>query len=110
MKKNAFAGGLLALLMLSPFVLESFAADLANGRKVFQANCAGCHKNGGNVVARDKTLQKEALLKYNHSSPQAIQKQVAEGHGKMPAFKNLLSPAQIEDVAAYVLDQAAQGW
>jgi len=28
----------------------------------------------------------------------------------MPAFKEKLTDAQIEDVAAYVLDQAKNGW
>lgn len=110
MKKNALSGCLIALLMLCPLARKSFAVDLANGRKVFQANCAACHKNGGNAVAGDKTLKKEAMLKYGRSSLEAIQKHVANGRGKMPAFKNFLSTKQIEDVSVYVLDQAEKGW
>lgn len=96
--------------MLCLIARKSFAVDLVNGRKVFQANCAACHKNGGNVVAENKTLKKEALLKYGRSSLEAIQKHVANGRKKIPAFKNFLSPKQIEDVSVYILDQAGKGW
>jgi cytochrome c6 len=40
------------------------------------------------------------------NSSEAIIAQVTNGKNAMPAFKGRLKPAQIEDVAAYVLDQA----
>jgi cytochrome c6 len=40
----------------------------------------------------------------------AIIRQVTNGNGAMPAFSSKLSGEQIEDVAAYVLSQADNGW
>ncbi|PSB06959.1 cytochrome C6 [filamentous cyanobacterium CCP2] len=88
----------------------AIAADLANGAKVFSANCAACHVGGGNLVNAAKTLKKEALEQYQMASIDAITTQVTNGKAAMPAFKGRLTSAQIADVAAYVLDQAEKGW
>lgn len=66
--------------------------------------------SGRNVVAAAKTLKKEALEKYSMNSMEAIVNQVHNGKNAMPAFKNRLNDKQIEDVAAYVLEQAEKGW
>lgn len=89
---------------------SALAADIANGSKVFGANCAACHMGGGNVVNSSKTLKKSDLEQYNMASLEAIQAQVKQGKAAMPSFLGRLTPEQIEDVAAYVLDQAEKGW
>ena len=38
--------------------------DTANGAKIFKANCAGCHVNGGNIIRRGKNLKLRALKRY----------------------------------------------
>jgi cytochrome c6 len=43
-------------------------------------------------------------------SAEKIIAQVTKGKGAMPAFKGRLKPEQIENVAAYVLQQADNGW
>jgi cytochrome c6 len=86
------------------------AADVAQGAKVFQTNCAACHMGGGNVVNAMKTLKQADLETYGMNSLDAIQTQVTNGKAAMPAFRGRLSDADIENVAAYVLEQAAQGW
>ncbi|MCU0526847.1 MAG: c-type cytochrome [Elainella sp. Prado103] len=86
------------------------AADLAGGAKVFSANCAACHVGGGNLVNATKTLKKADLEKYEMASLEAIKTQVTNGKNAMPAFSGRLTADQIEDVAAYVLDQAGKGW
>jgi cytochrome c6 len=86
------------------------AGDLANGAKVFEANCAQCHIGGGNLVMPPKTLKKEALEKNGMKSIEAITKQVTNGKGAMPKFGGRLKPQQIEDVATYVLSQADKDW
>ncbi len=88
----------------------AFAANLANGAKVFSGNCAACHMGGGNVVMANKTLKKEALEQYGMYSEEAIIYQVQHGKNAMPAFGGRLTEEQIRDVAAYVMDQAAKGW
>ena len=88
----------------------AWAGDATSGAKIFSANCAACHAGGRNVINGAKTLQKEALDKYEMNSLDAIVNQVTNGKNAMPAFKDRLSDAQIDDVATYVLSQAEQGW
>lgn len=109
LKRILFTVLLLATALLS-FTPPALAADLANGAKVFSANCTSCHMNGRNMVNPAKTLQKADLEKYEMASLAAIQNQVRNGKNAMPAFQGRLNDAQIEDVATYLLDQAEQGW
>jgi cytochrome c6 len=102
---------LLAVSFLT-FALGSpaFAADAAQGAKVFSANCAACHMGGNNVVMANKTLKKEALEQFSMYSADAIMTQVTNGKNAMPAFSPKLSADEIANVAAYVLAQADKGW
>jgi cytochrome c6 len=86
------------------------AADLANGAKIFNANCSACHIGGNNVIIANKTLKKEALEKYGMNSLEAVKTQVSKGKNAMPAFSGRLSESQIEDVASYILEQSRKGW
>jgi cytochrome c6 len=88
----------------------TLATEVANGAKVFSANCAACHAGGGNVIIATKTLKKQALQAYSMDSMDAIIYQLQNGKNAMPAFKGRLSDTEIEDVAAYVLDKAEAGW
>lgn len=107
---------LLTVVLLTLTVLNitisspALAADTANGAQVFNVHCAGCHINGGNIVRRGKTLKQKALKKYGMDSIDAIAYLVTNGKNNMSAFKERLSEQQIEDVSAYVLEQAEQGW
>jgi cytochrome c6 len=92
------------------FSSPALAGDSASGAKVFSANCASCHAGGKNLVQANKTLKKDALEKYGMNSAEAIIAQVTNGKNAMPAFKGRLKPDQIENVAAYVLEQADKGW
>jgi cytochrome c6 len=88
------------------FAGQAAAADLAAGSRVFSQNCAACHINGGNVVNGAKTLKKADLEKYDMYSTDKIITQVTKGKMAMPAFLGRLTETEIENVAAYVLDQA----
>ena len=92
------------------FSSPALAADAASGAKVFSANCASCHAGGRNLVNAAKTLKKADLEKYDMYSAEAIITQVTKGKGAMPAFGKRLKAEQIENVAAYVLEQADNGW
>lgn len=100
---------LVALVFLMG-VMPVHAADLADGAKLFRANCAGCHLKGGNVLNGAKTLKLAALEQYSMNSLEAITTQITNGKAQMPAFGSKLSPEQIDNVAHYVLDQAEKGW
>ena len=62
------------------------------------------------MVNAAKTLKKEALVKYNMYSQEAIVTQLTKGKNAMPAFGKRLNKDQIENVAAYVLEQAGKDW
>ncbi|GAB4198651.1 MAG: c-type cytochrome [Coleofasciculaceae cyanobacterium] len=100
------------LLIVLTFTLHppALAADTANGAKIFSVQCAGCHINGGNIVRRGKTLKLKALKRNQMDSQDAIATLVANGKNNMSAYKDRLSPKEIEDVATYVLEQAEKGW
>ncbi|WP_366914224.1 cytochrome c6 PetJ [Mastigocoleus sp. MO_188.B34] len=85
-------------------------ADINHGEKIFKANCAGCHINGGNIIRRGKNLKLRALKRYKMDSVEAISAIVANGKNNMSAYKDRLSVTEIRDVAAYVLGKAETGW
>ena len=81
-----------------------------NGAKIFEYNCAGCHINGSNIIRRGKNLKIKALKKYGYDSTEAIAEIVTNGKNNMSAYKDRLSEEQIQEVAAYVLEQANNNW
>jgi len=98
------------LLLISTFTFPASAADTANGAQIFSVHCAGCHINGGNIVRRGKNLKAKALKKYGMDSIDAVTSIVTNGKNNMSAYKDRLSEQQIQDVAAYVLEQAENNW
>ena len=70
-----------------------------NGKAIFaSAGCGSCHTlkaagTGGNVGPNLDSLK---------PSEPTVEKQVTNGGGVMPAFKDTLSEKQIQDVSAYV--------
>ena len=102
---------IIMLIVLSfTFSPPALAADTANGAKIFSVHCAGCHVNGGNIVRRGKTLKKRALKRNGMDSLDAIAFLVANGKNNMSAYKDRLTAKEIEDVSAYVLEQAENNW
>jgi cytochrome c6 len=106
--KGFGVAGALAFGMAVP----AFAADVAAGEQVFNANCAACHAGGQNVIMPDKTLEKEALDQYlaGGRSVASVVTQVTNGKNAMPAFGGRLSDEDIANVATYVITTADAGW
>jgi cytochrome c6 len=88
----------------------SSPALAADGAALFKANCAACHAGGKNLVNSAKSLKKTDLEKYGMYSSEAIITQVTKGKGAMPAFGKKLKGDEIQGIAAYVLEQAENGW
>lgn len=88
----------------------AWAADVSAGAQVFETHCIGCHLNGGNIIRGGKNLKQKALERNGYATPEAIAQIVTNGKANMSAYKDRLTPAEIEDVAAYVLQQAQQNW
>ncbi len=101
---------ILLIALTFTFSPPALAADTANGAKIFSVQCAGCHVNGGNIVRRGKTLKKKALKRNGMDSLDAIAFLVANGKSNMSAYKDRLTAKEIEDVSAYVLEQAENNW
>lgn len=96
----------------SPTWADEISGGLAldNGQLIFEAQCVGCHVNGGNIIRRGKTLQLKALQRNHRDSLEAIADLVRNGKMPMSAYKDKLTDQEILDVSAYVLNQAQQGW
>lgn len=89
---------------------DSYPAGIADkGAKTFNKKCIACHKGGLNSVKPEKTLQKDVLEKNGYDT-MAIIKQVTCGKGGMPAIGKKWKPKKLANVAAYVLQQAENGW
>ena len=95
----------LVLIFVILFALGLHAlADENEGESTYKARCAFCHgKDGvpksfakGAAAFNDETWKKETSL-------EAIEKVVAEGRKRMPAFKNKLTPEEIKAVSAYLM-------
>lgn len=86
------------------------AADLAEGAKIFQAQCAGCHPNGGNIIRRGKNLKLRALKRNKVDSIESISDLVTNGKNNMSAYGDRLSKIEIENVSNYVLKMAENNW
>ena len=109
--KKLFPIVLLTLIVLNlNFIPTALAADTANGAKIFSVQCAGCHINGSNIVRRGKNLKLKALKKYDMDSIEAISSIVTNGKNNMSAYKDRLTEQEIQNVAAYVLEQAEKDW
>ncbi len=82
--------------------LASDPAALANGKSLFDMNCAVCHRaDGGGLIGPN--LTDDAWL--HGSSPTAIHATIANGvlEKGMPPWDRLLKPEQVDAVTAYVI-------
>jgi mono/diheme cytochrome c family protein len=95
----AFCVFVALLFIKEPSTPAPAAASSADGAALFASHCASCHGsdgsgnigprlNGGAVVRQFPNAAAEVTL-------------VANGEGRMPAFKTQLSQAQLEAVVAY---------
>lgn len=83
---------------------------LDEGGSLFGAHCAGCHLQGGNIIRRGKTLKMAALERNGIASPEAIAAIAAGGVGQMGGYAQSLGEGGPEAVAAWVWQQALNGW
>jgi cbb3-type cytochrome c oxidase subunit III len=83
---------------------EAQAVSGTNGKQIFVTKCGGCHtlKDAGTTGTQGPNLD---LLKPPFAR---IKSQVIKGGGIMPAFKGVLTDAQINAVAKYVADHVGK--
>ena len=78
-------------------------SQAASGAKLFSDNCESCHGTNGAGGHIGPNLQKSAIA----VSLAKVEKQVRNGGTVMPPFKGVLSGAEIDAVAHYVVEQIA---
>ncbi|MEB3312260.1 MAG: c-type cytochrome [Snowella sp.] len=102
----------LAILIFDQGLLDNptLAANTANGAKIFKLHCMVCHLKERNMIIPGKDLTQEALAANEMDNSEAIIAQVTNGKNAMPSFRARLRREDIQDVAAYVLEQAANDW
>jgi mono/diheme cytochrome c family protein len=77
----------------------SAAANVVNGEQVFASTCVICHGEDGKGGHGGGAPLSEVT-----SATAAIQT-ITGGRNSMPAFDGVLTPEQIRDVAAYVVQR-----
>jgi mono/diheme cytochrome c family protein len=83
---------------------EAQVVSGTNGASIFKQKCASCHT----LKAAASTGTIGPNLDQLKPSFQVAQNQVVHGGGAMPAFKGVLTDAQIRAVARYVSDSAGK--
>ena len=86
------------------------AANLDDGAAIFEANCAGCHPKGGNILRRGKTLKQKALKRNHVDTLDEVIALVTNGKNNMSAYGDRLTKEEIKTVSNYVLEQATKNW
>jgi quinohemoprotein ethanol dehydrogenase len=85
---------------------EAAAAPNAEaGKEVFAEECSVCHGATGHGGNGGPDLRTMPLAK----TQEGAEKQVTNGGGGMPPFKGVLSEEEIENVAAYVVEDVVGG-
>jgi cytochrome c6 len=102
--------GLVALVVLWPMPAWG-AIDAGNlGAQLFENHCAACHRDGGNIIRRSRTLKLGALERHGLASPEAIARIAASGIGQMGGYGDALGPGGPEAVGTWVWLQAQKAW
>jgi quinohemoprotein ethanol dehydrogenase len=79
-------------------------ANADEGLKVYEGNCLACHGKGGEDGHNGPNLK---LSKVTADAQKVIER-VKKGGTTMPAFENILTKEQINNVAAYLTDVIAK--
>jgi cytochrome c len=96
----------LALAIASPLAFAASKGDPDKGKDVFAANCAVCH----NADSTDKKMgpglkglfSKDKLNNGEKPTEESVRKQIDEGGKGMPAYKDMLSDDEKDDLIAYL--------
>ena len=97
--KKLTAVALLFVLALAPAMLA------ADGAAVYKAKCAMCHgPDGAGQTTMGKNLKLRDLRSADvqKQTDAQLNKWIADGKGKMPAYKGKLTPADIDALVAFI--------
>jgi cytochrome c6 len=92
---------------------DRLTGDLSAGQRIFERKCVSCHnRNGdGNTVTGSRFKYANLLdgVWRSDGSPEAIERQIRQGHDPMPKFEGKLTDEEIRQTAAYVLELSRTG-
>jgi cytochrome c6 len=87
------------------FGIAGKSASATSGEAGFKQHCSMCHPNGGNIINRQKPLNKKNLDANHIIKPEDIILVVRKGAPGMPALdKNKLSDEDAMNIANYILN------
>ena len=75
-------------------------ANVHAGEEVFLQKCFQCHSINKGEVRVGPSLY--GVMKNGHLSAAQVHTQLVNGKGKMPPFKDLLTPEEMDHVIAYL--------
>ena|SRR5512143_2870481 len=88
-------------------------AELAAGQRIFERKCVSCHnRNGDGKTVTASRFRYANLIDgvwRSDGSPEAIERQIRQGHDPMPKFEGKLTDEEIRQTVAYVLELSRAG-
>ena len=100
-----------ALLLVACFVPSRSVAGTSSGEEIFKSSCASCHGVDGagkttmGKVFKIRDLRSEDVQKQSDADLNRI---IAKGKDKMPAYSGKLKPEQIEQLVSYIRELATK--
>eukprot|EP00670_Eutreptiella_braarudii_P002054 CAMPEP_0174296098 /NCGR_PEP_ID=MMETSP0809-20121228/46892_1 /TAXON_ID=73025 ORGANISM="Eutreptiella gymnastica-like, Strain CCMP1594" /NCGR_SAMPLE_ID=MMETSP0809 /ASSEMBLY_ACC=CAM_ASM_000658 /LENGTH=258 /DNA_ID=CAMNT_0015398875 /DNA_START=37 /DNA_END=813 /DNA_ORIENTATION=- len=117
--QSAVAGAAAGAVSLSAIDVASAAPQVnfapqtaTQAPALFAKACVACHVGGGNLLIEGHTLSRTAMEKYLEGgwTKEAIEYQIRNGKGPMPAWQKVLNDEQIGALRDYVYDQSTTEW
>lgn len=72
------------------------------GQQIYLQRCMQCHSTNRDQVMLGPSLYGEMTTSPHRKTAAQIRQQLRDGKGKMPAFKDILTPADIDNLLAYI--------
>lgn len=94
-------GALLPLMLMAGTAALASKADIEAGAQVYEESCAACH--GEKLRSQGQAFD---LRKLEPSDRPRFDKAVLEGRANMPPWRGILTEQQIDQLWAYVMDNA----
>lgn len=79
---------------------QGSTTQAANGKRIFNQYCAGCHDTSG-ATTKSGPVLKSFYHRQPHPLDPAVRRIIRQGKGNMPAF-GTLSSSQVNDLVAYL--------
>jgi mono/diheme cytochrome c family protein len=80
----------------------SSRAAVQAGQQIFLQRCMQCHSTNEGQVMIGPSLWGEMNKSPHHKTAAEIRAQIHDGKGKMPAFKDILTKEDTDDLIAYI--------